>query len=152
MKKVKSKQYNVLILDDEQKYHDEVRKELENYAKEKGLKLNLIDTYNPGEALETYEKMVEQGKDFDLVVSDISMGKEFGHGHDIYMDKDGLKKFVKPLHDKYNKQKIIVMSSSKDFDIAIDAINAGAGYFVQKPHFEKLKEVMEKLEQKSHKT
>lgn len=141
-KKESKKEYKVLILDDEQKWHDEVKEELEKYAKEKGLKLNLIDAYNPKEGISYYEKNKP-----DLVISDVVMDYE-NIGHGLMSNKDGIYKFVKPIHEKYQKQKIIVMSSNKGFDIAVEAFNAGAKSFVQKQHLDKLREVLEEYEKK----
>ena len=97
--KVGIKELKVLLLDDEQKWHDAIEKELNSYAKEKGLKFDLLHAYNPDEALSIYEKEKP-----DLIISDVSI-TDVGHRS----DKDGIYKFVKPLREEYNYKGNIIL-------------------------------------------
>ncbi|MCX8193991.1 MAG: response regulator [Candidatus Pacearchaeota archaeon] len=132
----------ILVLDNEKKWHDAVEKILSDYYSKKGIKAEFIHAYNPEDAIKSYEKFKPQ-----LVISDVCMGPEDHHRAWASTDKDGIDKFVKPIHEKYKNDNIIVMTSDNSFDVAVEALEAGARYHILKQNLnESLIKSLEEME------
>jgi len=60
-------------------------------------------------------------------------------------NKDGLV-FLEWLKMNYSEVKVVMMSAYKEFDLAVDALNLGAEYFLKKPiNLVELKGILETL-------
>lgn len=54
--------------------------------------------------------------------------------------------FLKWLKENYSDKPIIMMSAYKDFDVATEALNSGASYFLKKPiNLSELKEILSRF-------
>jgi len=137
---IQQKKLKILLLDNEQRWHDTIEKELTSYAEEKGFEIEILHAYSPDEAINIYEK--EKIKP-NLIISDVSM-TDIGH----VSDKDGIYKFVKPLREKYEYKGKIIVVTSGEFDILVEAFKAGANYCVRKQKLEELKKAIDELEEK----
>jgi two-component system response regulator YesN len=75
----------------------------------------------------------------DTAIIDIRLSEE------DESNKDGLL-LLKWMKDQGFRTKVIMISAYKDFDYAVEALNAGAEYFLKKPvKSAELKETLEKL-------
>jgi len=146
------KKTKVLILDDREKYHKQVKEELGKYFGGKGQEYEVKDVFNIKDGMEEYNKFKP-----DIVFSDVEIisQKEFKkaqeeershHGGEM-KNKDGIYKFLKPIKEKNPEQYIVSMSSVEDMDLAIEALKEGANFFIKKSSLkEKIPKVLERYE------
>jgi two-component system chemotaxis response regulator CheY len=109
-----SKKFNVLIVDDEVK----ITKIIHQY-------LNLYSGFNKiviaENVLQATQKLANQ--EFDLIISDLNMGKVGGTNLVEYTKK----------HPKYNKIKYIVVSGFVSKEVTIQLIKGGVRHIIVKP-------------------
>lgn len=116
----------VFILDDKEEY-------LHSLANALKSEFEVITAKSLEEAKKYFQK------DIDVVLVDIRL-KENDPAN-----VDGLI-FLKWLRENYYNKPIIMMSAYKDFDIAIEALNSGATYFLKKPiKLSELKEILNRF-------
>jgi len=147
------KKTKILILDDREEYHKQVKEELGKYFGKKGQAYEVKDVFNVKEGLEKYNKFKP-----DIVFSDIEIlspeeleeaDKEAHshHGHREMKNKDGIYKFLKSIKEKNPEQYVISMSSDKNMDLAIEALKEGANSFIKKSGLkENIPKVLERYE------
>jgi len=104
----------ILIVDDIPQYVDTIKV----YLEERG---ELIGAYSLNEAKE----LLKRGA-FDIAIIDIRLKEDDPN------NKDGIL-LLKWLKERSPQTRVIVMSAYREFDYAVDALNAGADYFVRKP-------------------
>lgn len=104
----------VLIVDDIPEYVDSIEAYLEDS----------FEVLKAG-SLDKAKKILEENI-VSIAIIDIRL-KE-----DDPENKEGLE-LLKWLKEKSSETKIIVMSAYKEFDFAVEALNAGADYFMRKP-------------------
>jgi len=71
-------------------------------------------------------KKITKKENFDIAIVDIRLSEEEPS------NKDGLV-FLEWLKMNYPEIRVIIMSAYKEFDLAVDALNLGAEYFLKKP-------------------
>jgi DNA-binding NtrC family response regulator len=120
----------ILILDDIKEY----LQSLEN---------SLGDEYEvlKAENLENAKKAAS--KEIDIALVDIRLSEDDKH------NRDGLI-FLEWLKMNHPKIPVIMMSAYQEFDLAVDALNLGASYFLKKPiNLVELKGILKTIKEKS---
>jgi DNA-binding response OmpR family regulator len=114
--KVLSKSLDVLYVEDDKYLQEKTRLLLDTFFAS-------CKVANDGvEALKYYDEYYEQnGKYFDIVISDIQMP-----------NKNGIE-LSKEITQRDEEQAIIIVSAYDDSHYLIDLINLGVGYFITKP-------------------
>jgi len=123
---------NALIVDDIAAYTEAIEVYLEdNFTIYKAASLD--------EALE-----IARSHTVDLALVDIRLDEADPQ------NKDGIK-LVKKLKEIHPQTAVIVMSAYQEFDYAVEALNAGADYFMKKPvNPDELLEAVNKLFAENH--
>jgi two-component system response regulator YesN len=120
----------LLIVDDLEEYVDSIEFMAEDYFEQIYKALSLAD------AKKICADMVP-----DTAIIDIRLSE------DDETNKDGLV-LLKWMKKQGFHTKVIMISAYKDFDYAVEALNAGAEYFLKKPvKNAELKETLEKINQ-----
>jgi len=107
------KQMKILIIDD-----------IEDYLF--SLKNALKDEYEIITAKNLDEAKKKTSKDIDIALIDIRLSEK-----DV-TNRDGLI-YLEWLKMNYPETHAVIMSAYKEFDLAVDALNLGAEYFLKKP-------------------
>jgi len=107
------KQMKILIIDD-----------IEDYLF--SLKNALKDEYEIITAKTLDEAKKKTSKDIDIALIDIRLSEK-----DV-TNRDGLI-YLEWLKMNYPETHAVIMSAYKEFDLAVDALNLGAEYFLKKP-------------------
>lgn len=103
----------ILIVDDVEEYLYSLRNAL-------GREFNILIATSMSGAREIMNDEVE------LLLLDIKLNE------DDPQNKDGIL-LLKWCKENYPNKPVIMMSAYKDFDMAVDALNLGASYFLRKP-------------------
>ncbi len=134
---LKTKTLTVLLVED----HAPSRKEMEEILQDLFAKVVSVD--DGEQALSLYQKHFEEGRPFDLVITDIQMP---------YTNGVRLVQHIKKL-DK--EQAVIVISAYPESHYLLDLINAGLSYFLTKPvnyhqFFDILQKISEDIAARNH--
>lgn len=118
---------NAIIVDDIPEYVDTMEIYLEDH-------FHVLKANSLGKA-----KALLEENTVDLAVIDIRLSEDDPN------NRDGLE-LLKWLKEKSPGVGIIVMSAYKEFDYAVEALNAGADYFMRKPiDPDELNSIVEKM-------
>ena len=120
----------ILIVDDIEEYLTSLENALKN-------EYEVVKARNLEEAKEKTKK-----ERIDIAIVDIRLSEE------DMTNKDGLV-FLEWVKMNYPDIPVIMMSAYKEFDLAVDALNLGAEYFLKKPiNLVELKGVLKTIEEK----
>ncbi len=121
------KRKKIIIVDDIPEYTDTLEVYLEG-----GFEVSKANSLDEAKELFETERI-------DLAIIDIRLND------DDPDNKDGIK-LLKWLYGRETPPSVIMMSAYKEFDYAVEALNAGADYFMQKPiNPEELKSVVSQI-------
>jgi len=116
----------VLIVDDIEDYLHSLRNALER-------EFEVLTAISMDEAKRVMNEKV------DLVLLDIRLDE------DDPQNKDGIS-LLKWCKERYSSKPVVMMSAYRDFDMAVDALNLGASYFLRKPiNISELKALLKNL-------
>lgn len=104
----------ILIVDDIPEYVDTIEAYLEDY-------LHVLKAHTLKEA-----KKILQNNTIVLAIIDIRLDEKDPE------NKEGIE-LLRWIRESVSDVKVIVMSAYKEFDYAVEALNAGADYFMRKP-------------------
>lgn len=122
----KNEKNKILIVDDVEEYLYSLRNAL-------GREFEIFTAASIDEAKEIVTEEIE------LLLLDIKL-KE-----DDPQNKDGIL-LLKWCKEKYPDKPVVMMSAYKDFDMAVEALNLGASYFLRKPiNISELKALLKNL-------